>query len=140
MTQQVALGDMHIRLHGKPVRLENHPLYSSLRDDDSKPFASFMRRSSEAQRKKRSGSWSGFRALAASIRSKGFVASSSAPMVLKVRSDGRVCCTHGRHRCCILLHVYGPEARLMVRKHQRGDQPKYRVVGVYSDKLPLLEV
>lgn len=102
---KVYISDICIRDNGekKNYDVREHPYYLALKYKSKDIYEKYVSKNHIQQRKK-SGKWEGFLDLYKSIQKNGFDKHASA-IIVKNKNDQWVC-EHGRHRMCMLNHLY----------------------------------
>ena len=96
--------------HKGSIKVKDHPYYIALRRESERLYDKTIE-SDVYQRSKESGTWKGLQKLVLSIKRDGFLLRKS-HIVFK-QKNSPVCC-HGRHRLCILRHLYGSHLELKI--------------------------
>ena len=112
----------HIKQH-KLVPISQHPYYRALDENNEHIFEEYIRKS-YYQSSKDSGSWQGFKELYDTIQRNGFDFVSYHPLVIK-QINNKFICVGGKHRICMLYHMYGPNTSIEVVNS--------KVVGIVSE-------
>jgi hypothetical protein len=100
----IKLKDSYISLHdGSIIKLKHHPYYRALADKNRFLYRKYIKQS-RVQSRKATADWYYFIRLKNKIFYDGFNTSKS-PLVIR-KHRGKYIFNHGRHRACILLHLY----------------------------------
>eukprot|EP00734_Pompholyxophrys_sp_LG126_P000065 Pompholyxophrys_sp_v1_NODE_3_length_18401_cov_4.332280.p10 type:complete len:165 gc:universal NODE_3_length_18401_cov_4.332280:7040-7534(+) len=108
-----------------PIPIHQHPYYIALTTNNEELYRKAVN-VSDKQSRKPTADWHHLLDLRYHIFTEGFY-NGGDPIILE-RIDGRWCCTHGRHRVCILLSLYGPELKLIVKR--KGDTAKVKDIEI----------
>lgn len=109
------LGDLLIRESSNKYPVSHHNYYKALVLGDSDLYEEQAAKS-EHQRNKPSSSWENFVELGKNIKKNGYKPGSH-PLKIKIKENNWYF-THGRHRACLLLYLYGPNVTLVVEQHK----------------------
>jgi len=125
MVKIARMGDLFVRSTGRQkCRIMDHPLTRALQQRDRAAFDRFAAAVSQHQKKKPSATWKGLLALVESIRDEGLRVSRADPIVFKRVPGNPWCCSHGRHRMCVVAYLYGSEARVYISLGDKKKPPK----------------
>ena len=70
------------------------------------------------QKQKDTGSWSGFTELYKNIKKNGFELKNTGSIRIKKTEDNKYCCFHGRHRMCMMKHLYNDNTILTLKNNK----------------------
>lgn len=107
----VKLIDVLMRQNKDKYPIRKHAYYKSLILDDSDMYEE-QATQSRHQKKKSSSFWENYIKLGLNIKKNGYKAGAN-PIIIKYKHD-QWYCSHGRHRICLLLYLYGPKSLLSV--------------------------
>lgn len=103
----IKLNEVFVQRHDNYtyIPIEHHPYYKSIKRKDRILYEGYIVKSFY-QYSKPTSNWSVFYSLYKKIKKYGYNFFCD-PIVIK-RIGGRWVCLHGRHRICMLYHIYGP--------------------------------
>jgi len=104
--------DCLINRKGEIFSISDFPYYQALKNDSEQEYQKSLLYSKK-QQGKHSGTWRGYQKLVEKIRKKGFDVKKS-PIRFSKNQNGKFVCNSGRHRMCILLHLYGEDLQLKI--------------------------
>jgi hypothetical protein len=109
----ISIGSVMVKWQLLPyISILQHPYYIALINNDKELYKNSIS-VSQRQSSKPSAKWSYLMSLKNNIQINGYDKFAD-PVILK-KIDGKWCCTHGRHRMCILLSLYGPKLKLVCK-------------------------
>ena len=97
------------------LKLGNHPYYKALQDNSAEAYNRAVLYS-RRQQKKETATWEGINKLIETIKQNGFDTKNS-PILFYKNQKGKFVCKRGRHRLCILYHIYGENLKLTISKN-----------------------
>ena len=92
----------------KYIDIKEHFYYLSLENHDENIYLNYVNQLHH-QKKKETGTWDGFINLYDSIKNQGFDFKNNNSIIIK-QVNNQYCCLHGRHRICMMRHLYGENA------------------------------
>ncbi len=92
----------------KYIDIKEHFYYLSLEKQDANIYLNYVNQL-QHQKKKETGTWEGFINLYDSIKNQGFDFKNNDSIIIK-EVNNKYCCLHGRHRICMMRHLYGENA------------------------------
>lgn len=92
----------------KYIDIKEHFYYLSLENQDENIYLNYVNQLHH-QKKKETGTWDGFTTLYESIKNQGFDFKNNNSIIIK-EINNKYCCLHGRHRICMMRHLYGENA------------------------------
>jgi hypothetical protein len=92
----------------KYIDIKEHFYYLSLENHDENIYLNYVNQLHH-QKKKETGTWDGFISLYESIKNQGFDFKNNNSIIIK-QVNNHYCCLHGRHRICMMRHLYGENA------------------------------
>jgi len=111
---KIPIIDIIVRHKSKNFSVNQHPYYLSLSKNDENILDNFMKISSENQNSKKSATFAGLCNLSKKLKS-GFNPKKN-PLRLILTEENKYMCCHGRHRMCILAHLY-PNGILVIKNN-----------------------
>lgn len=97
--------------HKGAIKFEEHPYFLALRDDSATLYLDSVI-DTKTQAVKKSGTWDGLHSLMNKIKKHGF--DTTKPPITFIIENGTYVCKHGRHRMCILYHIYGGSLQINI--------------------------
>ena len=99
--------------NNKYINIKEHVYYISLKKQDSKTYINFVN-NMRRQREKVTGTWDGFNQLYENIKKNGFDFKNNDSIIIK-KINNDYCCLHGRHRICMMRHLYGKNVKITLK-------------------------
>lgn len=100
----------------KYIDIKEHVYYMSLEKQDPKIYISYVNKM-RRQREKVTGTWDGFTQLYENIKKNGFDFKNNESIIIqKINKD--YCCLHGRHRICMMRHLYGDNVKITLKRNK----------------------
>jgi hypothetical protein len=99
--------------NNKYINIKEHVYYISLKKQDSKTYINFVN-NMRRQREKITGTWDGFNQLYENIKKNGFDFKNNDSIIIK-KINNDYCCLHGRHRICMMRHLYGDNVKITLK-------------------------
>ena len=97
----------------KYIDIKEHFYYLSLENHDEIIYLNYVNQLHH-QKKKETGTWDGFISLYDSIKKQGFDFKNNNSIIIK-QINNQYCCLHGRHRICMMRHLYGENATVTLK-------------------------
>ena len=97
----------------KYIDIKEHFYYLSLENHDENIYLNYVNQLHH-QKKKETGTWDGFISLYDSIKKQGFDFKNNNSIIIK-QINNQYCCLHGRHRICMMRHLYGENATVTLK-------------------------
>jgi hypothetical protein len=104
------------RTEEKYIDIKEHFYYLALENQDESIYLNYVNQLHH-QRKKETGTWGGFTSLYDSIKSQGFDFKNNDSIIVK-NVNNQYCCLHGRHRICMMRHLYGENALVTLKNNK----------------------
>ena len=104
-TVKVWVCSLKVKSRNNRLTIQEHPYYQALQHKNRKLYESFVDQSVH-QKAKHTASWEGFITLGKTIKKHGFICDAQDPIIIKFKHN-QWYVSHGRHRACILLYLYG---------------------------------
>lgn len=101
----------------KYIDIKDHSYYKALRDNNSNIYSEYVNKMKH-QKQKDTGSWSGFTELYKNIKKNGFELKNTGSIRIKKTEDNKYCCFHGRHRMCMMKHLYNDNTILTLKNNK----------------------
>ncbi len=109
----VQLKDILIQCEQKLIKIDKHPYYQALVENDRSKYESNV---NWFQKMKSSGDWDGFIDLHNEIKNNG-IRKTIKDDPIQVYKEKEWTCRHGRHRLCILLYLHGENLYIKINKN-----------------------
>ena len=98
------------------INIKEHFYYLSLKKQDESIYLNYVNQLHH-QRKKETGTWDGFKSLYDNIKKHGFDFKNNDSIIIK-EINNKYCCLHGRHRICMMRHLYGGKALITLKNNK----------------------
>lgn len=112
----IQLKDILVFSEQKYIDIKEHFYYLALENQDESIYLNYVNQLHH-QRKKETGTWGGFTSLYDSIKSQGFDFKNNDSIIVK-NVNNQYCCLHGRHRICMMRHLYGENALVTLKNNK----------------------
>jgi hypothetical protein len=112
----IKLKDILVFSEQKYIDIKEHFYYLALETQDESIYLNYVNQLHH-QRKKETGTWGGFTSLYDSIKSQGFDFKNNDSIIVK-NVNNQYCCLHGRHRICMMRHLYGENALVTLKNNK----------------------
>jgi hypothetical protein len=119
----IQLKDILVFSEQKYIDIKEHFYYLALESQDESIYLNYVNKLHH-QQKKETGTWDGFISLYENIKNQGFDFKNNDSIIVK-NVNNQYCCLHGRHRICMMRHLYGDNALVTLKNDK-----------VYKIKLP----
>ena len=97
----------------KYIDIKEHIYYMSLEKQDPENYINYVNKM-RRQREKDTGTWDGFKQLYENIKKNGFDFKNNDSIMIK-KINNKYCCLHGRHRICMMRHLYGKNVLITLK-------------------------
>jgi hypothetical protein len=113
---KLKLSSVAVKYKERFVPIDQHPYTLALMSNDKQVYEKAISKIKH-QQKKESSKWENLLRLRSNIKTNGYIPGKE-PIILKW-SDGGWYASHGRHRICLLWHLYGPRTLLLVSQSNK---------------------
>jgi hypothetical protein len=101
----------------KYIDIKDHSYYKALKENDSNIYLKYVNKMNH-QKEKDTGTWSGFIELYNNIKKNGFELKNTGSIKLQTVANDKYCCFHGRHRICMMRHLYNDNTVLTLKNNK----------------------
>jgi hypothetical protein len=102
--------------NNKYIDITEHIYYISLEKQDQNIYIDYVNKMRH-QQEKDTGTWGGFIQLYENIKNNGFDFKNNDSIMIK-KINNKYCCLHGRHRICMMRHLYGKNVLITLKKNK----------------------
>ena len=100
----------------KYIDIKEHIYYMSLEKQDPENYINYVNKMRH-QLAKDTGTWDGFKQLYENIKKNGFDFKNNDSIMIK-KINNYYCCLHGRHRICMMRHLYGDNVKITLKRNK----------------------
>jgi hypothetical protein len=112
----IQLKDVMVFSEKNMQKIKEHFYYLSLKKQDESIYLNYVNQL-QHQKKKETGTWEGFKSLYDNIKKDGFDFKNNDSIIIK-EVNNKYCCLHGRHRICMMRHLYGGKALITLKNNK----------------------
>ena len=119
LLSKVRLGDIYVETDSrKDVKVKDHPYYKALVSKDDRSLKHFVNSHGQAHQKRQTNTLQGLFKLVDALRET-FNPNKDPIELMQNKKTRKYIAKHGRHRCCCLLYIYGPDKELVLVDNKR---------------------